>query len=188
MDKKVIIAIAVVAIIIVAGVCIYFAFLKDDKKLGGTEVYSDIKVGDKTDVFMDMSLKSDYTEEMTIIEALEQMYFVEVGIEPSSTITVVYNGVAYDCDVYEIDDEDMGLIQYQVIHSSGVILNEIYDNGYLKLMSTTCDVTKTILEQELTVGSTSTYELKTAIPGVTSMVVLGELTHKITEIGNGEDC
>ena len=186
MDKKIIIVIIIAAVLVVAGV--YLAFGQGDKKLGGEEVYSDIKVGDTTDVYMDMTLVSDVTEDLTLTDVLEQMYFVEVGIEPSGTTTVTFNGVAYECDVYKMDLEELGTFEYNVIHSSGVILEEIYDNGYMKLMSTTCDVTKTILEQELTVGTTFTYELKAAIPGVTSMFVKGEMIHTITEIGNGEDC
>ena len=189
MDKKVIIAIAAVAIIVVAGVCIYFAFMKDDKKLGGTEVYSDIKVGDVIDLKVDVAMTSDTTAVVDVSEALENMYFAVVGAQPVGTKDVAFDGKTYSCDIYEISNEETDdTITYYVIRTSGVILEMEQENGYQKLKSTNCDLEKTIEEQQVVVGTTFTYHMLAAIPGASAKMASGELTCTVTELGSEDDC
>ena len=186
MDKKVIIAIVIVAIIVVAGVCVYF-FWPKEQKFGGTEVYSDIKVGDSTSLDFDISLTMDDTETVQISEALEGMYFDVIGIEPAYSQSVSFNDKQYMCDVYVIADDDE-TVEYYAIQTSGVVLKVETEDGFQKLVSTNCDVTKTISEQDVTVGTTYSYEIVVAIPGLESMMVTGASTSTVTEIGNGGDC
>lgn len=186
MDKKVIIAIVIVAIIIVAGVCVYF-FWPKEQKFGGTEVYSDIKVGDSTSLDFDIELTMDVTDTVPISEALDGMYFEVIGIEPAYSQSVTFGDKQYMCDVYVITDDDE-TTEYYAIQTSGVILKVETEDGIQKLVSTTCDVTKTILEQDVTVGTAYSYKYVIAIPGLESMMVTGTSTSTVTEIGNGEDC
>jgi hypothetical protein len=186
MDKKIIV-ILIAAIVIVAGVCVYFAFGQGEK-LGGTEAYTDIKVGDEIKNDFDVTLTADVTLELPISEALSGMYFQIVGATPIYSTLKTFNDKVYECFVYDID-ENGEIAEYYVIEDSGVILGVSYEDGTnYKLTGTSCDVTKTIEEQEVTVGTTYTYLMRALIPGMEAVAVEGYSVNTVTEIGNGDNC
>lgn len=187
MDKKVIIVIAAVAIIVVAAACVLL-MQPQEQKVGGTEAYTDIKVGDVSTLQFEMVVSADITEDLLLTEALEGMYFDLVGVEPTRTSNYIYGDEIYVCYVYEIKDGYGFEISYYVNKESGVLFFAEFDDGYMRLKSTSCDVNKPILEQEVGLDTYYTYEVKTTIPGLPTMYVVGESVSKVTAIGDGHDC
>ena len=189
MDKKAIIAIAAVAIIVVAGVCVFFALKGDDKKLGGTEVYSDIKVGDEIDVMISQSMTSEITNTEHIEDFAEQFYVVDM--EPVGQTEITYNGTTYTCNIYTMSD-DGETITYYAEETSCFILKVTFeesgDEGYKMLKETTFDVTKTPLEQDYVVGAKISFEAKQIreVPGQGAVVMTGTETMEVTAVDDVE--
>lgn len=190
MDKNAIIAIAAVAIIVVAGVCVFFALKGDDKKLGGTEVYSDIKVGDEIDIKIKQSMTSEITNTEHIEDFAEHFYVVDM--EPVGQTEITYNGTTYTCNIYTMSD-DGETFTYYAEETSCFILkvtieNESGDEAFKMLKETTFDVTKTPLEQDYVVGAKISFEAKEIreVPGQGAMVMTGTETMEVTAVDDVE--
>jgi len=190
MDKKAIIAIAAVAIIVVAGVCIFFALKGDDKKLGGTEVYSDIKVGDEIEVKLGYSMNGEIVDTEHIEDFAEQFYVVDMT--PTGQTEITYNGTTYTCNIYTETDEDE-VITYYAEETSCFILkvtieNESGEAGLKTLKETSFDVTKTPLEQDVDVGAKISFEIKESreVPGQGAVVMTGTESIEITAVDDVE--
>jgi len=189
MDSKAIIAIAVVAILVVAGACVYvFVLNKDKDSSDHYETLRDIAVGDEIELGMDMKIVTHTTGEGDGEEFLDDMYFSALA-EPIDEKTVTFQGKDYDCYVYQTAMGDEGMDAYiSVVKTSGVILyaEPVDGDGYLKLAASDFDVAKQIDEHDFAVGSSYQYDIKIMRTyGGYTAIFTGTLINTVTEVLDG---
>ena len=159
MNSKAILAIAAVAILVVAGACVYVFVLNKDK--GGDtpvppvehyETFRDPQVGDKIVIEITEAMEIDRTTSGSAKDFLKLAPYNYSGSFPSGEESVVYKGKSYDCLVYESDDTT-----YYVLESEFVL--KVIQRGHtILLKDTNLDIEATIDEQSVTVGSFFHYE------------------------------
>lgn len=143
------------AILVVAGACVYIFVLDKDK--GGDE-----PVADHYEILRDPQVGDMITlgyKEHAVIEQIEtgsakdflnlSFYYKSEGT-PSGEQSVDYKRKSYLCQVYD-KGEDSG--KYYVIQESGIVLKQVRDVRTLMLDDTNLDLTATIGEQPVSVGS-----------------------------------
>lgn len=159
MNPKALVAIAAVAILVVAGVCVYVFVLNKDK--GGDtpeppvdhyEVFRDPQVGDKIVVEVTDVLEAKQTTTGSAEDFLKLAPYNNHGSIPSGEESVTYKGKSYSCLVYEYYDD-----KYYVLES-GFVLKVVQEEHTILLEDTNLDIDATIDAQSVTVGSFFHYE------------------------------
>jgi len=181
MDSKAIIAIAVVAILVVAGACVYvFVLNKDKDPSDHYETLRDIAVGDEIELKNSVTVTLNYEESGQANDFLEWLYFDGEGTLTGEQ-TMRYKSTDYECYVYEVTDDEETAEVY-IIKESGVMLKMAGDDKNATLADTNLDVTKGIEDQEISNDSFYKYDVKMLAPTEESTtLVTGELSIKITE-------
>ncbi len=188
MDSKAIIAIAVVAILVVAGACVFFLANNnsDDKDKDKVEVYREIQEGDK--IGMGVSAMIDFAgepKEGNLGEFMDRLYPSLEGFEAGEKAKVTINSKDYDCTIYTSNDLGIKTVMY-VLDSEFVAKSLAYfgdePTTQSAVTNTNLDPTKGA-DQEVVAGSyyvmTTTTEIEA---GGDDMKMTGTIRYEMVSI------
>jgi len=192
--KTSVIAIIVVVIIAVAAVGTYFLLTNNNNNATDTDyiVRDKAIVGDYIE--MRASITADNVTELTdktMIEVLYDLYIAVDEKEKIGTQSYTYKGSSIMCDLYQSVTE-YNTLTYLIDPSSGVIYRYTSDYGTLtssgSLIDSNYDLSKTMVEQEISVGKYTQYELTSEINTEnTSVYSTGTTTNTVSAVIPSDD-